>query len=198
MKIKTSELIDPALDWAVAHCIGMTEPEPATAKWDDVKDLSVPFPLYEVVDIYDGGDFSRCEVRAITVTRCGVDESAGATAPSITFIDEDGSRARGSIRDYFLTRSAAEAEARITEAGGPYYEGYRPSTDWSQGGPIIERDWITIRKDDCSQDWLASSFGADDSEREYDCGPTPLVAGMRCFVASRLGDEVDVPDELLK
>ena len=29
-------------------------------------------------------------------------------------------------------------------------------------------------------------------------GPTPLIAAMRCFVASKLGDEVDVPDELIK
>jgi hypothetical protein len=28
-------------------------------------------------------------------------------------------------------------------------------------------------------------------------GPTPLVAAMRCYVASQLGDEVDVPDELV-
>ena len=28
-------------------------------------------------------------------------------------------------------------------------------------------------------------------------GPTPLIAAMRCFAASRLGDEVDVPDELV-
>jgi hypothetical protein len=27
-------------------------------------------------------------------------------------------------------------------------------------------------------------------------GPTPLVAAMRCYVASKLGDEVEVPDEL--
>mgnify|MGYP003443521145 FL=1 len=29
-------------------------------------------------------------------------------------------------------------------------------------------------------------------------GPTPLVAAMRCYVASKLGDEVDVPEELMK
>lgn len=29
-------------------------------------------------------------------------------------------------------------------------------------------------------------------------GPTPLVAAMRCLVASRLGDEVEIPDELCK
>ena len=28
-------------------------------------------------------------------------------------------------------------------------------------------------------------------------GPTALIAAMRCFVASRLGDEVEVPEELV-
>ncbi|MNW06473.1 hypothetical protein D3C71_2028910 [compost metagenome] len=28
-------------------------------------------------------------------------------------------------------------------------------------------------------------------------GPTPLIAAMRCYVASRVGDEVDLPEELL-
>ena len=28
-------------------------------------------------------------------------------------------------------------------------------------------------------------------------GPTPLIAAMRCVVAVNLGDEVDVPDELV-
>ena len=27
-------------------------------------------------------------------------------------------------------------------------------------------------------------------------GPTPLIAAMRRYVASKLGDEVDVPEEL--
>jgi len=28
-------------------------------------------------------------------------------------------------------------------------------------------------------------------------GPTPLTAAMRCFVASKLGEEVNIPQELL-
>jgi hypothetical protein len=28
-------------------------------------------------------------------------------------------------------------------------------------------------------------------------GHTPLIAAMRCYVASKLGDEVEIPDELL-
>jgi hypothetical protein len=27
-------------------------------------------------------------------------------------------------------------------------------------------------------------------------GPTPLIAAMRCYVASKLGDEVEIPSEL--
>jgi len=27
-------------------------------------------------------------------------------------------------------------------------------------------------------------------------GPTPLIAAMRCYVASKMGDEIDVPTEL--
>jgi hypothetical protein len=27
-------------------------------------------------------------------------------------------------------------------------------------------------------------------------GPTPLIAAMRCYVQSKLGDEVEAPEEL--
>jgi hypothetical protein len=29
-------------------------------------------------------------------------------------------------------------------------------------------------------------------------GTTPLIAAMRCYVASKLGDEVEIPVELIK
>lgn len=35
-------------------------------------------------------------------------------------------------------------------------------------------------------------IAVDDAE-----GPTPLIAAMRCYVASKLGDEVDIPEELI-
>ena len=74
---------------------------------------------------------------------------------------------------------------------------YSPSTDWSQGGPIIERECLEVR--------VFAEHGAPDggpywiSEHhpEVGHGPTVLIAAMRCLVASRLGDEVDVPDELV-
>jgi hypothetical protein len=75
------------------------------------------------------------------------------------------------------------------------FEPWSPSEDWSQGGPIIERErlWIQpeIGKEGCGNAWYAISLDGNDSY-----GPTPLIAAMRCYVASRLGDEVDVPEEL--
>jgi hypothetical protein len=65
------------------------------------------------------------------------------------------------------------------------------STDWAQGGPIIEREQIAIDYD--HDVWNASKYGG----RGYVDGPTPLVAAMRCYVYSRLDDDVDVPEELL-
>lgn len=75
--------------------------------------------------------------------------------------------------------------------------GYTPSTDWAQGGPIIERERITV----CWQGatWVASKFNVRVTD-EYEfqqTGTTPLIAAMRCYVASKLGDDVEIPKELL-
>ena len=71
------------------------------------------------------------------------------------------------------------------------------STNWSQGGPIIEREGIEL---------LLSTEGhiraiVDRFDRSKKVterhGPTPLIAAMRCYVVSKLGEEVDVPEELI-
>ena len=77
---------------------------------------------------------------------------------------------------------------------------FSPSTKWSQGGPIIEREKINTHSNTTrmakypDSDWLA------DCPEHRQCvsftGQTPLIAAMRCFVASKLGDEIEVPDEL--
>jgi hypothetical protein len=200
MKVKTNELQGAALDWAVAKCEGMLRREPTTAKYEDIKNYPLPFVLWEICDIYEGDKFMRCDINPITVTRCGINEVAGATMPSISFTDINGISALGSIGDYFLTRQDAEEEARLTESGGPFYEGYTPSTDWAQGGPIIEREGVCMvfSPKDARGAWYAvmgkNRFLSPDFEGS---GPTPLVAAMRCYVASKLGDEVEVPDEIV-
>lgn len=68
---------------------------------------------------------------------------------------------------------------------------YAPSTNWAQGGPIIERGLIVISPDP-QHGWRAMPYM--DATKFY--GPTPLIAAMRCYVASVLGDEVYVPEEV--
>ena len=68
---------------------------------------------------------------------------------------------------------------------------FSPSIDWAQGGPIIERERIGI-----------ATWGDGDLYWEAECGwawakaPTPLIAAMRCYATFKLGDEVEVPEEL--
>jgi hypothetical protein len=76
------------------------------------------------------------------------------------------------------------------------------STDWSQGGPIIEQELNNLfklhgRVGDPPV-WCAAKHVHRDGHTALLSltGPTPLVAAMRCYVASRLGDEVDIPEEL--
>lgn len=79
---------------------------------------------------------------------------------------------------------------------------WSPSTNWAQGGPIIERERIQITSTQLGAGaWVASTPHAveRDGYRKYcfNNGPTPLIAAMRCFVANKLGDEVEIPQELL-
>lgn len=73
------------------------------------------------------------------------------------------------------------------------------STDWAQGGPIIECEVISLIF--LGDHWVASTPNPEaklgdgrDPLEAY--GPTPLIAAMRCYVASKLGDEVEIPEEL--
>ena len=83
----------------------------------------------------------------------------------------------------------AKAERRTID----YFRGiYKPSTDWAQGGPIIEREGITLEKRD---DLWDATFDSGECFF-WEFGPTPLIAAMRCYVASKLGDEIELPTEL--
>lgn len=67
---------------------------------------------------------------------------------------------------------------------------YTPSTDWGQGGPIIERERIELRGDG-DGGWIAC-----DNLHATQYGETPLVAAMRCYVASKRGNEIKLPEAL--
>lgn len=75
-------------------------------------------------------------------------------------------------------------------------EPYRPSTNWAQGGPIFEREGISVGQVEDGSWWAGKGFISDEDTIGYQ-GSTPLVAAMRCYVASKLGDTAEVPEELL-
>lgn len=122
MRIKTADLIGPALDWAVAKCE------------EDAEHLSF--------SAYNGG------------------------------------------LAYFKNQHLYCGEGW-----------FNPSTNWAQGGPIIDRNGIAterkIIEGTTEHEWKAYV------PYIHAYGPTPLIAAMRCYVASKLGDEVEVPDALL-
>lgn len=72
------------------------------------------------------------------------------------------------------------------------------STDWAQGGPIIEREGIGIWTHPWNE-WGEPEivrYAEDKNGDHVQTAPTTLIAAMRCYVASKLGDEVEIPDEL--
>lgn len=103
-----------------------------------------------------------------------------------------------------------QGQRRRTVKDGEFL--YRWHQSWMQGGPILEREKIAISYD---ADWIYDPKNVDpddepdNGDRWYaeirnsshmfvgDYGPTPLVAAMRAYVTSKLGDEVEVPEELL-
>ena len=76
--------------------------------------------------------------------------------------------------------------------------GYEPSTDWVQGGPIIEREKVAIYWREYFDEPPEESYwvATIDKPLTETQGQTPLIAAMRCYVASKLGEEVEIPEEL--
>ena len=95
----------------------------------------------------------------------------------------------GAALDWAVAR--CEVGDAINEIDDPHFY----STDWAQGGPIIEREGINLRALSGAL-WEAETWSAEGGQYLLD-GPTPLIAAMRCYVASVLGDEVEVPNELV-
>lgn len=135
MLVKTSDLIGPALDWAVAEAI----------EWKE--------PIF-------------CVGR-------------------ISYIKED---------QYLMMEKPDPDE--LDEVTDPYYfnhfEQWSPSRIWSQGGPLI-REHIGSLVNQGGR-WAVYTrkpvFAGN--------GETPLIAACRAIVAAKLGDQVDVPDELMQ
>ena len=145
MKIKTQELKNTALDWAMAKCENFDTRNNYRCQVIDADDIEYVF-------------------------ECCADDDAHAEEQAL---------------DAYPNSEVHEIE-RIGL--------YSPTTNWEQGGPIIEREKISVGWSFGHDAWEAQIYLTDEMIERY--GPTPLIAAMRCYVASKLGDEVEIPDML--
>lgn len=73
---------------------------------------------------------------------------------------------------------------------------YSPSTNWEQAGPIMEKAEIdTFMEQHDLKIWAAEIYY---SPKGYvrTRGSTKINAAMRCFVASKVGETVEIPGDL--
>jgi poly(3-hydroxybutyrate) depolymerase len=76
------------------------------------------------------------------------------------------------------------------------YAEHEYSTDWSQGGPIIEREGISVLYR-VGVNMTASINGQyTQTIGHRHKGNIGLLVAMRCYVASKLGDDIEIPKEL--
>ena len=100
----------------------------------------------------------------------------------------------GAALDWAVAQCEGLDEREYVEIDNLYgakWRGPEYSTDWAQGGPIIERECMEFDYDEGPQTYRAFN-GINGAE-----GKTHLIAAMRCLVSSKLGDEIEVPEELL-
>lgn len=122
------------------------------------------------------------------------------------------SEATGIVLDYLVVKSKGwlDGPGELEDISDWFrLLGIAYSTDWSQGGPIIEREiykvfrnvgnlWTAMIKQ--KEPYFSPTYQSDILVDKiiHKSGPTALVASLRCYVYSKLGDEVEVPDELLE
>lgn len=76
---------------------------------------------------------------------------------------------------------------------------WSPSTDWAQGGPLIDK--YAVKVEHFPGETIASKANARVAMNRtayWQSGPTPLVALCRASVAAKLGEVVSVPAELIQ
>lgn len=102
----------------------------------------------------------------------------------------------GAALDWAVAKCSGESYSAtiMTNSIGMEFPATNYSSDWAQGGMIIEREKVKL--DPRKGQWEATIWNEAEMQNPA-YGPTILIAAMRCYVASRLGNEIEVPIELL-
>ena len=105
------------------------------------------------------------------------------------------SELEGAQLDYWVAKAGEEKAMIMTnfiphrclvsdEMVSALMSDFSPSSNWDQGGPIIQRERIELL---WAGEWLGKVAGKINASED---GPTPLIAAMRAYVKSKFGDEV--------
>lgn len=99
----------------------------------------------------------------------------------------------------FIDGEVATPELCMTALGDVYNPAYSPSTDWSQGGPLLSKYKITVGADTGRNNRLVFWAYAGVAEDGYPVteGEDHLVSSMRAIIASMFGEEIEIPEDLL-
>lgn len=103
---------------------------------------------------------------------------------------------------------------QLVVSRGGWSNGWNPSTDWAQGGPLIEKYGVLLSPPRSMMHvnggpnagwretgtWDSTIFGTERKHRRkaFEHQDQPLVAAMRAIVQFELGDVVSVPAELVQ
>jgi hypothetical protein len=115
----------------------------------------------------------------------------------------------GSALDYAVAvvqglEDGYDGHETVWVKGIPLSQRFMPSSDWFQGGLIIEREGIVLLCPPDRNHWDArmSSHQSRVLRKEpnvYVSGLTPLIAAMRCYVSAHFETEtVEIPDKLMQ
>jgi hypothetical protein len=81
-----------------------------------------------------------------------------------------------------------EGEAHVNESGYWHPNTYHPSSNWSQGGVIVAKEWFAI--EDALVEWFGPNWPFIKAITD-----TPLPWMMRAYVKTHFGDEVEDIDQ---
>lgn len=104
---KTTAKLRQAHSEATAD-ISDKDPEEFMAKNSDLEGKPVPFTMYEVE--YEGDDGVPTSVKPVTITRFGINEEVGATAPSVSVTYANRRKALASANMFYMREEWAQAE----------------------------------------------------------------------------------------
>lgn len=130
----------------------------------------------DITKIKPGGDWCAIELR----------QTASCASPDHDVEPEDKVCAIAMVPNAVREFPPCILGQKIGRGKTPYRSSwFYPSTLWDHGGPIIDREIAFLTRHGPTQ-WSAVANGSVSGS-----GPTPLIAAMRAYVASRFGDEVD-------